>query len=269
LIISTSDNPAYKLVPIPLQLHAEISSLLNLVHSHAVSDADESLYIKNTCRVLTKVLTLPLYINDPNTPNQLNKAGRTIENVRTDLEDANASVQYLQNRATDLQTQVEQGLAIGASTAMALEKAELQLRNNLTQLPTITESSCLTAKHPDPPLCFSKNPKQLSLFLTQLLIILLHNVDHYPNDQAYLRYAMSRLEGVALAQILPKVTKTTFHLGSLVRLIQVLENAFHDPDKEATAERELTKLYQREREFSQYDEDFQQMIADLEYNESV
>jgi ribosomal protein L12E/L44/L45/RPP1/RPP2 len=79
--------------------------------------------------------------------------------------------------------------------------------------------------------------------LTQLHIKLLQTTDHYHNEPARLRYAVSRLEDVALEQILPKVTETNVQLASLTELIQLLNNAFGDPDKEATADRELTKLY--------------------------
>jgi hypothetical protein len=53
----------------------------------------------------------------------------------------------------------------------------------------------------------------------------------------------------------------------LAKLIQLLENAFGNPDKEPTPEQGLSKLYQRNLELSQYYADLECIIADLDYNE--
>jgi hypothetical protein len=48
-----------------------------------------------------------------------------------------------------------------------------------------------------------------------------------------------------LIQILPKVTDMTIYLDLFAKLIQILENAISDPNKKASAEWDLTKLFQR------------------------
>jgi hypothetical protein len=75
-----------------LDLHTEITRLLHLAQTYAVTDEDELLFMKNTIKVFTEVLSLPLHTNDQNTVNQLREAYHTIENIKSELEDANASV---------------------------------------------------------------------------------------------------------------------------------------------------------------------------------
>jgi hypothetical protein len=52
--------------------------------------------------------------------------------VKVELEDANASVSHWRYQATELQTQLQQALVVGATTAYALEKGEQQLKNSST-----------------------------------------------------------------------------------------------------------------------------------------
>jgi hypothetical protein len=46
----------------------------------------------------------------------------------------------------------------------------------------------------------------------------------------------------------------------------MLELAFGDQDKAATAKRELLRLKQRDREFCQYYAEFQRYVADVKWN---
>ena len=67
-----------------------------------------------------------------------------------------------------------------------------------------------------------------------------------------MRYAFNRLSGVALGQISPYVREDrTIVLQDLTAFIQLLEAAFGDPDRVATAERKLQEITQKNREFSQ------------------
>jgi hypothetical protein len=77
---------------------------------------------------------------------------------------------------------------------------------------TNTDSPCLMPKYPDPPLFSEKNRRALCLVSTQHRIKLFQNATHYPNDEASLRYTISRLEDVALVHILLKVTETMIQL---------------------------------------------------------
>jgi hypothetical protein len=74
-----------------------------------------------------------------------------------------------------------------------------------------------------------------------------------------MRYAANRLEGVPLAQIQPYVGKVTGYvkITNLKIILQMMLLAFNDQDHQTTAKRELSKLQQRNRDFSHYFAEFQ------------
>jgi len=85
-----------------------------------------------------------------------------------------------------------------------------------------------------------------------------------------MRYAFNRLRGIVLGQILPHVREDrTIELEDPPAFIQLLEAAFGDPDRVATAERKMREIKQKKREFSQYYADFQVIAADLDWNRSA
>jgi hypothetical protein len=85
-----------------------------------------------------------------------------------------------------------------------------------------------------------------------------------------MRYAFNRLSGLALKQILPHVRDDgEIGLEDLTAFIQLLEAAFGDPDRVATAERNMKEIKQKNREFSLYSAEFQVIAADLDWNPSA
>jgi len=85
-----------------------------------------------------------------------------------------------------------------------------------------------------------------------------------------MRYAFNHLRGVALGQILPHLWEDgEIGLEDLPAVIQLLEAAFGDPDRVATAERKMREIKQTLREFSQYYAEFQVIAADLDWNPSA
>jgi hypothetical protein len=58
-------------------------------------------------------------------------------------------------------------------------------------------------------------------------------------------------------------------LGDLSAFIQLLEAAFGDPDRVATAESAMKEIKQKNREFSLYYAEFQVIAADLDWNPSA
>ena len=134
------------------------------------------------------------------------------------------------------------------------------------------EADCPAArstKYPDPPMFSGRDCTQLRPFIAKLRLKLYFNRDWYVTEQQRLEYAIKRLEDLALGQILPYVEEHHLRLKNLAALITILENVFGDPDRAATAERELNKLRQTNREFSLYYAEFQRLIAELDYNDTV
>jgi hypothetical protein len=94
-----------------------------------------------------------------------------------------------------------------------------------------------------------------------------HTPSRFPDEQAMMRYAFNRLSGLALKQILPHVRENgEVGLEDLPAFIQLLETAFGDPDRVATAERNMKEIKQKNREFSQYYAEFQVIATDLDWN---
>jgi hypothetical protein len=85
-----------------------------------------------------------------------------------------------------------------------------------------------------------------------------------------MRYVFHCLSGLALRQILPHIRENgEIDLGDLTAFIQLLEAAFGDPDRVATAQRNMREINQKNREFSQYYAEFQVIAADLDWNPSA
>lgn len=121
-----------------------------------------------------------------------------------------------------------------------------------------------TGRHPDAPMFSGKEPALLMSFLTQLRLKLAHHPDVYNTEQKMLRYAFSRLEGPALAQMIRFVQDdNTISLPTFNDWVGKLKLAYDDPDRFATAERELDSLKQGNRLFSLYYADFDRIMADL------
>ena len=78
---------------------------------------------------------------------------------------------------------------------------------------------------------------------------------------------VSLLEDHALDQVTPHITNDCINLENVGSLISILETAFGDPDKIATAERKLRNLRQANQDFSTYYAEFMQYAADTTWNE--
>jgi hypothetical protein len=101
-------------------------------------------------------------------------------------------------------------------------------------------------------------------------MIIRHKPSSVPVEQSKMRYAFNCMSGLALGQILPHIRENgEIGLEDLTAFIQLLEAAFGDPDRVATAERNMREIKQKNREFSHYYAEFQVMAADLDWNPSA
>ena len=125
-------------------------------------------------------------------------------------------------------------------------------------------------KFPDSPDFSGPDRTQMRGWIAQLQMVIRHKPASFPDEQSKVRYAFNRLRGVALGQILPHVREDgTIGLEDLPALIQLLEAAFGDPDRVATAERKMREIKQKHHEFPQYYAEFQVIAADLDWNPSA
>jgi len=84
-----------------------------------------------------------------------------------------------------------------------------------------------------------------------------------------LAYTVGFLKGKAYEQILPLIDEGNINIASVEALITLLKNAFGDPDRVRTAERNLQSLRQKNRNFSDYLADFQRYAAEVSWNDSA
>jgi len=107
-------------------------------------------------------------------------------------------------------------------------------------------------------------------WIAQLLMAIRQKPASFPNEQSKMRYAFNRLMGAALGQILLHIQEDeTIGLEDLLAFIQLLEAAFGDPDRVATAKRKMREIKQKNREFSLCYAEFQGIAADLDWNPSA
>jgi len=124
---------------------------------------------------------------------------------------------------------------------------------------------------PDAPVFDGGKPDELRTWIIQLRNKLSAQPHHYPDDQACLRYAVNRLSRAALNPIRSYVSENTgrIRLESLNALLELLRQAFDDPDRTRTANREIRKLRQKNGTFAAYLAEFGRIMEDLSWNEEA
>jgi len=178
----------------------------------------------------------------------------TNEDLRQELEDMTRDARQSGEEVRCLRTQLANALTLAARVAPAAPQAPEDRGQ----------------KFPDSPDFSGSDQTQLRGWIAQLRMLIRHKPASFPDEQSKMRYAFNRLRGVALGQILPHVREDgTIGLEDLPAFIQLLEAAFGDPDRVATAERKMREIKQKNREFSQYYAEFQVIAADLDWNPSA
>jgi hypothetical protein len=112
---------------------------------------------------------------------------------------------------------------------------------------------------------FTGEREKLRSFLAQLRLQCAPIAD----VQDKLRRAVSLLRGDALSQILPYIKDDRVELVDLAALIQILEDAFGNPNRKRDAEAHLARISQGEKDFSSYFAEFQRYSAEVDWNESA
>jgi hypothetical protein len=178
----------------------------------------------------------------------------TDEDVRRELDDMTRDAREASEESRNLRTQLANALSLAVRAAP----------------PAPHQPRDIGQKFPDSPDFSGSDRTQLRGWIAQLRMVIRHKPASFPDEQSKMRYAFNRLRGVALGQILPHVREDgTIGLEDLPAFIQLLEAAFGDPDRVATAERKMREIKQKNREFSQYYAEFQVIAADLDWNPSA
>lgn len=183
--------------------------------------------------------------------------------VQATLEDSQATLQETETTLQDTQKALHEEAIKGATFKSLLDES-YQKRLNTDSPSTIYKST----KLPDPAE-FDGTRSELESFLVQLQLKLAANNDHYSNTNARLAYAITRLKSVALSQVMPKVKNGKIDFESLEAFYSFLRKAFGDPDRKATAIRELFALKQANREFAVFIAEFTRLSAESELGEDA
>ena len=173
------------------------------------------------------------------------------------------------DKATALSSleQVNITLSENAITMAAGQAVIDELRTNL--IDASQSKSHRSTKHPDPS-SFGGDKAELRGWMTQLRIKLNINKDHYPTEQSKLAYALSRLKERALEQLQPYLEKDgNIALVDMEAFYTKLQLAFGDPDRKATAQRELRQLRQKNKEFYLYLSDYQRLVPDTGFDDEA
>jgi len=135
-------------------------------------------------------------------------------------------------------------------------------RTQLVNALTLAARAALAAPHaledrgqkfPNSPDFSGSDRIQLRGWIAQLRMVIWHQPASIPDEQSKMRYAINRLRGTALGQVLPPVRDDgTIGLEDLPPFIQLLEEGFGDPDRIATAQWTMQDIKQKHCEFSQF-----------------
>ena len=120
----------------------------------------------------------------------------------------------------------------------------------------------------DPPM-YDGNREALEGFVAQLRLKLFSDPTRFPTPAIQMAYIFNRLQGRAQAQVLPFIKGETIDLKDAEDIIQILHNAFGNPDLVATARAKLATLKQGKKEFNNYFGEFQMLVSKLSWNEDA
>jgi len=192
--------------------------------------------------------------NELEVARQTPRTAGTNEDLRRELGDMTRDAREASEEGRKLRAQLANALSLAARVA---PPAPPQPEDRGQKFPDSTDFS-------------GSDRTQLRGWVAQLRMVIRHTPSRFPDEQAKMRYAFNRLSGIALKQVLPHVWDNgEIGLESLLAFIQLLEAAFGDPDRVATAERNMKEIKQRNREFSLYYAEFQVIAADLDWNPSA
>jgi hypothetical protein len=148
--------------------------------------------------------------------------------LKQELENAQAQMEVFKRMAEENRVQVIQVLKLTEGRKSEGEEKELEEKGN-----EIAQFS-------------GTDRKELRGWKVQLALKIVGKPKTFNTEHKKLRYAVGRLDGLAMAQLMPYCDKVSgeVKVDSLKDLIDILYIAFGDQDKVAEAKRELLRLKQ-------------------------
>ena len=112
---------------------------------------------------------------------------------------------------------------------------------------------------------FDGTQSKLRAFTTQLRL----KVVSFPDEQSRLRLTINCLAGEAMDQVQQYVKADRVDLKNVEALIDILEEAFGNPNRVAEAEAKLCSLQQGNREFTSYYAEFHCYASEVKWDETA
>ena len=106
-------------------------------------------------------------------------------------------------------------------------------------------------------------------FRTMLTIKLKEESHLFPLERDAISYLVSKLSGNALNQLFPYVKDGDYKLETVQQCIDVLDQAYLDPERRLRASHEIQTIKQRNRPFADFMVDFRRLQIDVDFNESA
>ncbi|GIZ39392.1 hypothetical protein CKM354_000277800 [Cercospora kikuchii] len=129
-----------------------------------------------------------------------------------------------------------------------------------------TESSQRSEKLPDPEK-FTGDRKDLRRFVSQIHEKMFVNCDRFATPQSRISYVTSRLSGIPYSQILPYIKDGICQLPDYQNVLQILDNAYGDPNRVNNARADLFRFRQTNKDFAAFFAEFQRLGLEAEMTE--
>jgi len=125
-------------------------------------------------------------------------------------------------------------------------------------------------KIPDPPK-FSGDRKDLDRFKADVIVKVTDNADRYATEEAKINYLFSLCDGDAKRALLPLWADANVirPFTTVVGFLEYLDIRFGDADRAATAQANIDRLRQKNRDFVAYYTEFSRDIEATGYNEAA
>jgi hypothetical protein len=169
----------------------------------------------------------------------------------------------------DLSLERDPTIADRNALTARVSQLEVQLTQTLALANATASSPISRRSQPNPKPFIGEDRTLLQPFLLTHHLCLQNRPGEFPDEQSKLRYAMLRLEGPALKQVMHLVRPDRINLATFEDFASTLEEAYGDPDRVSTAERGLAKLRQGNRDFVTYHAKFQRVVVDVDWNNTA
>lgn len=125
-------------------------------------------------------------------------------------------------------------------------------------------------KFPDPPVLTDGKDPDIDDWLVQMRGKLEANADHMPTERQQMVYVQSRVGGLAMKHIQPRLrADAMIRFVTAQEMFDHLEAIFGDPNRKLNSRNKYRSLRQGDRDFNTFWAEFQLLSADLDHNEAT